>query len=265
MGLTRVAVYRRGVPASLERVWENVLDWEHLPWLHRGTFSSIECAEAGDWGWRARVGLQPADCGRSALIELRLEPALRRYGVRTLEGTGEGTEIWTRLEPVAAERTDVEVEFLVPGVAPESADALGRAYTGLYTRLWDEDEAMMRRRSLLLVRRGAVAGRSRSLDLGPEDELRARLPVVVEGNGQAFRIVSLNGELVAHATGCPHALGPLDCAELEDGWIRCPWHGYRFDLRTGRCADARRLRLPPAPQVEVDPTTSRASLHFARR
>ena len=34
-GLTSVATYRRRIGASLERVWENVHDWEHLPWLHR--------------------------------------------------------------------------------------------------------------------------------------------------------------------------------------------------------------------------------------
>ncbi len=57
---TRVAVYRRTIRASLARAWENVLDWEHLPWLHRSAFSDIEHIDSGAWGWRARVGLQPA-------------------------------------------------------------------------------------------------------------------------------------------------------------------------------------------------------------
>ena len=37
--LISVAVYRRRIGASLERVWENVRDWEHLPWLHRQSFA----------------------------------------------------------------------------------------------------------------------------------------------------------------------------------------------------------------------------------
>ena len=41
--LTRVGVYERSLPVSAERVWENVRDWEHLPWLHASSFSSIEC------------------------------------------------------------------------------------------------------------------------------------------------------------------------------------------------------------------------------
>ena len=32
--LVIAAVYKREVAASLERVWENVYDWEHLPFLH---------------------------------------------------------------------------------------------------------------------------------------------------------------------------------------------------------------------------------------
>ena len=51
LNLTRVAEYRRDIRASLERVWENVLDWEHLPHLHATSFGYCELDEAGDWGW----------------------------------------------------------------------------------------------------------------------------------------------------------------------------------------------------------------------
>jgi hypothetical protein len=33
-GLTLAATYKREVHAGIERIWENVLDWEHLPALH---------------------------------------------------------------------------------------------------------------------------------------------------------------------------------------------------------------------------------------
>ena len=100
--LVRVGVYEREVRASTERVWENVHDWEHLPWLHRGSFSSIECNDSGDWGWRARIGLQPASPSRSIQLELRIEPDEPRYVSRTLEGPGAGSEIWTRVEAAEA-------------------------------------------------------------------------------------------------------------------------------------------------------------------
>ena len=45
--------YKRTLPVSLERMYENALDWEHLPHLHASSFSSLQCLDAGAWGWRA--------------------------------------------------------------------------------------------------------------------------------------------------------------------------------------------------------------------
>ena len=50
-----VGTYRRVLPVSLERMYENTLDWEHLPFVHSSSFAAIECIEAGSWGWRAEV------------------------------------------------------------------------------------------------------------------------------------------------------------------------------------------------------------------
>ena len=52
LDLKLVATYRRQIQASLVRVWENVLDWEHLPHLHDSSFKYCELDEAGRWGWR---------------------------------------------------------------------------------------------------------------------------------------------------------------------------------------------------------------------
>lgn len=249
---TRVAVYRRRVCASIERVWENVFDWEHLPWLHDGAFSSIEHEDSGSWGWRAWVGLQPAASGRGNRIELIALREADRYVTRTLDGRGAGTEIWTRLAP-RGDVTDIEVEFLVPDVAPERADAIGSAYTKLYAGLWDEDEGMMQERERqLALRAGAALPGPREIDLGEDDQVRARAPFSVEVGGRSFRVVEVAGELLAHSTVCPHRLGPLGDIPIEDGCVRCPWHGYRFDVRTGRSSDGRRLRLAPAPRMVRD-------------
>ena len=259
--LVSVAVYRREVSASLERVWENVLDWEHLPWLHSESFSAIACEEAGSQGWRARVGLAPASAGQEILLELRREPGELRYVARTLEGPGSGTEIWTQLAPLAPGRTRVEVDFRLPGVRPEQREALGRAFVRLYTRLWDQDQAMMTRRAEQLALRGAAAPASgERLALGPLAQLRPRLPLRVAFGGREFRVIELDGELIAHATQCPHRLGPLGDAPVEQGGVRCPWHGYVFDLRSGRCRGPDSLRLAPAPRVIVAADGSQVEL-----
>lgn len=33
---------------------------------------------------------------------------------------------------------------------------------------------------------------------------------------------------------CPHQGAMLDTARLGDGWLACPWHGCKYDLREGR-------------------------------
>jgi nitrite reductase/ring-hydroxylating ferredoxin subunit len=244
--LVRVADYRREIAGSLALAWDNVLDWEHLPWLHRASFSAIEKRDAGAWGWRARVGLVPRG---EIELELLVEREAGRYVARTSAGPGAGTEIWTRLSALAPDRTGVEVGFHVPGVRPDQIDAVGRGFVALYTRLWDEDAAMIARRAELLSGPAARAGGE--LRLGPLAAVRVRLPLDAELGGRPLRLVELDGELVAYASACPHQLGPLAPGE-KPGELQCPWHGYRFDLRTRRSCDGRGLRLAPGPELALE-------------
>ena len=43
--------------------------------------------------------------------------------------------------------------------------------------------------------------------------------------------------LFALDAACPHAGGPLSDGIVAGGCVTCPLHGWRFDLRTGACAD----------------------------
>lgn len=216
MALVRVATYRRDVEAALGRVWENVLDWEHLPWLHRDTFAAVALRARGRWGWRAAVRLAGAEGAAPLDVEVRIDRARGAYDTRTLAGAGAGTTIHTRLEPLGDRCTRVTVDFDVPDVDAAAAPVVGHAYTALYARLWDEDEAMMRGRQAVLDGRAA-----------PE-----------------LREVAVGGRPVRFRPTCPHLGGPLDAAPVDaGGCVTCPWHGYRFDLRTGRSADGRALLL----------------------
>jgi len=247
-GLVRVATYSRRVAASLERVWENVRDWEHLPWLHAASFRSIALEDEGAWGWRARIGLHPS---AEIRLELVIDADRPRYVSRTLEGPGARSEIWTTLAPISDAATDVAVEFWLADVAPASADAIGAVFTRLYTQLWDEDESMMVRRAEELARANRTATRAEPLRLGSADDVRARLPFCFEWRGERFRLVDLDGALVAHATRCPHRFGPLEDAPIVDGAITCPWHGWRFDVATGRGLDERGARLTRPPRIAI--------------
>ena len=245
----RIGRYERTVDGSLERVWENVHDWEHLPWLHRSSFRSIALLESGDWGWRARLGLpgQPDDAG--VVIVLRRRPGELAYDVTTLEGAGTGNVVATRLEELGPERVGVEVGFHAPGIGDAAAGPIGDAFAALYERLWDEDQEMIAGRA------AALACPPPRVPSGAEAELgkRARLdtPLDFALAGRRFRLVEIDGELFAHDATCPHRLGPLTGAPDPQGRVACPWHGYAFDARSGRSADGRGLRLAPAPRVEI--------------
>lgn len=258
--LSEVAVYQRVIGAGIERIWENVLDWEHLPWLHASSFSAVELLEARRDGWRARVWLGAAEHAVESIIETHLDFARKRYLTLTTGGVGAGSEIWTALDERGA-NTAIEVRFLVPDLPPEHREAVGQMYVGLYTILWDEDERMMRHRQAALaggVRRDRQA--HAELSLGTLEDLRRRLPLVVELRGRPYRVLEVAGKILVHSTVCPHLLGPLDEAPVEDGCIRCPWHGYRFDLESGRCRDVPRLSLATAPTLSIDAQTQIVTL-----
>ena len=257
------AVYTREVRVGVDRIWENVLDWEHLPALHEIFFSDVALVEIGNWGWRVELTRAPGAAGRRMVVGLQIDRAKARYCVRTLAGEGAGTEIWTLLKALGPHRTAIEARFYLPEHRPDRLAALGEKYRSSHARLWDQDEVMMMRRDALSARRRTRRKVSAApLDLGPLCELRKRLPLLVEVDGEPFRLLELeDGSPVAHGTICPHWLGPLEDAVPENGKLRCPWHGYLFDVRTGASADGRGYRLAPAPLVAVDPVTGEVTLN----
>lgn len=46
-------------------------------------------------------------------------------------------------------------------------------------------------------------------------------------------LFKVEGRVYAVDNLCPHRGGPLSAGELSGTVVTCPWHGARFDLRTG--------------------------------
>ena len=60
-----------------------------------------------------------------------------------------------------------------------------------------------------------------------------------EIDGKKIAVYNVNGEIFALDAFCPHEGGPLERGRLEGYWVVCPWHMWKFDLRTGQLeADA---------------------------
>jgi nitrite reductase/ring-hydroxylating ferredoxin subunit len=73
-------------------------------------------------------------------------------------------------------------------------------------------------------------------DLGEAPDLEPGQAVRVELAGRGVAVFRTEDGLFGLDDTCPHASGPLSQGVLRDGCVVCPWHGWRFDLRTGACA-----------------------------
>lgn len=79
---------------------------------------------------------------------------------------------------------------------------------------------------------------------------------VVEG--RPYRLEAAEGSVVilrfgdalyAFRNACAHQGLPLDggLVDVESGTLSCPWHGFRFDGRSGECLTAPQAQLEPFP------------------
>jgi nitrite reductase/ring-hydroxylating ferredoxin subunit len=86
--------------------------------------------------------------------------------------------------------------------------------------------------------------------VGTVEEIAPGSKKIVEVGGRSVGIYNVNGEYFALLNRCPHQAGPL-CNGLNYGFlksgnvgeyeysrpgeiVRCPWHGWEFDVRTGQ-------------------------------
>jgi nitrite reductase/ring-hydroxylating ferredoxin subunit len=73
----------------------------------------------------------------------------------------------------------------------------------------------------------------------------------VEVQGTPVALYNRGGTVYATTNTCPHRGGPLGEGDLEEAVITCPWHGFQYDVTTGRCLSNPALTLP-CYKVRVD-------------
>ena len=59
-----------------------------------------------------------------------------------------------------------------------------------------------------------------------------RVKTVVAGH-RSLALTHFDGKFNALDNRCPHQGGPLGEGSIENGWLRCPWHGWDFHPCTG--------------------------------
>ncbi len=55
----------------------------------------------------------------------------------------------------------------------------------------------------------------------------------IEIDGNEIAVFNVNGEFHAMDNTCTHRGGPLGEGHVEGDRVVCPWHGWRFDFKTG--------------------------------
>jgi 3-phenylpropionate/trans-cinnamate dioxygenase ferredoxin component len=65
-------------------------------------------------------------------------------------------------------------------------------------------------------------------------------------------IVNVEGNYYAIGNVCTHVGGPLDEGTLEGYEVECPWHGSKFDVRTGEPTKPPARQAVPKYEVKVE-------------
>jgi 3-phenylpropionate/trans-cinnamate dioxygenase ferredoxin subunit len=75
--------------------------------------------------------------------------------------------------------------------------------------------------------------------------------LLAEIDGRAIAVFNCEGSYYAIDDVCTHDGGPLAEGEFEGCEVRCPRHGARFDVRTGRALSFPAIEPVAAHQVEL--------------
>ncbi|MEF8906513.1 MAG: Rieske (2Fe-2S) protein [Haloarculaceae archaeon] len=117
---------------------------------------------------------------------------------------------------------------------------------------------------------GESAPRDRErVEVCPATEFPPGSRTVVSAEGREVGVFNVDGDLFAIANACPHQLAPLCEGQLtgevtapavgeyeltrENRVVRCPWHGWKFDLETGESVFNPHLRTGTY-DVAVEPS-----------
>ena len=74
----------------------------------------------------------------------------------------------------------------------------------------------------------------------------------VAAGGCQIALFNINGTFYAIDNTCTHAGGPLGEGMLEQEQVECPWHGARFDVKTGEALAAPAFEKVASYKVRVN-------------
>ena len=76
--------------------------------------------------------------------------------------------------------------------------------------------------------------------------------MLVEMGNNRILLSNVDGDFYAIGEACPHAGGPLSEGVIEGIEVECPFHGSRFNLKTGGVTELPALERVARYQVRVE-------------
>jgi nitrite reductase/ring-hydroxylating ferredoxin subunit len=74
----------------------------------------------------------------------------------------------------------------------------------------------------------------------------------VEVAGEKICVANVEGKYYAIGNVCTHVGGPLAEGTLEGYEIECPWHGSKFDVKSGEPTRPPAKRPEPTYEIKVE-------------
>lgn len=83
------------------------------------------------------------------------------------------------------------------------------------------------------------------------DELPEGGSKEVEHDGRIYALFNVSGAIHAIDGICPHQGGPLADGAIEGTTVTCPWHGWQFDVCSGKTSLGAKIKQAVYP-VKVE-------------
>nr|VFJ60015.1 MAG: 3-phenylpropionate/trans-cinnamate dioxygenase ferredoxin subunit [Candidatus Kentron sp. FW]VFJ66522.1 MAG: 3-phenylpropionate/trans-cinnamate dioxygenase ferredoxin subunit [Candidatus Kentron sp. FW] len=87
------------------------------------------------------------------------------------------------------------------------------------------------------------------IDVAPVGEFQPNTARSVTVDTTQILVFNLDGAFYAMENNCPHDYQPLEGGKIDGHQVICPWHGARFDIKTGKA-----LSAPAYEDVATFPT-----------
>ncbi|HSH81064.1 MAG TPA: Rieske 2Fe-2S domain-containing protein [Herpetosiphonaceae bacterium] len=70
--------------------------------------------------------------------------------------------------------------------------------------------------------------------VGRVEDVRPGQMIYVDIEGLPVALANVGGTVYAFADSCRHEGGPLSSGVLRDDVVTCPWHGWAYNVRSGK-------------------------------